>query len=245
MTVAQGAPGTGCTSRWRRSTGSLTDVTVTWRSGGAPAMVNAPPMTQVADGEEADVVVAQRACAYEGLGLWRRWGSDPRRRTVYENDDDVFSITPENTAAWSTYKEGTEVREAVLRYCRTANLVTTTAPHIGDVFREMLDNRVPVEVLPNYVPGWVLDLPRDTTDRRLRVGWMGGSSHSLDVMEAAPGVRRFMQRFRDWDLFINGVDYRTSSRLSPSGRTSSRGFTSPTTRRSTTGPSTSTSASAR
>lgn len=184
------------------------DVQVTWRSGGNPAMNDPPPQVQVADAEEADVVIAQRACAYEGLGLWRRWGSTRDRRTVYENDDDVFSITPDNTAAWSTYKEGTDVREAVLRYCRTANLITTTSPHLGDVFREMLDNRVPVEVLPNYVPQWVLDVPRDTLDRRLRVGWMGGSSHSLDVMEAAPSVRRFMQRFPEWDLFINGVDYR-------------------------------------
>lgn len=190
-------------------------VSVTFRSGGDKAMNNPHPMVKIADADDVDIVVAQRASAYAGLGLWRRWGSNPWRRTVYENDDDVFSITPENTAAWSTFKEGTEVREAVLRYCTTANLITTTSPHLGDRFREMLGNRVPVEVLPNYVPGWVLDLPRDTLDRRLRVGWMGGSSHALDVMEAAPSVRRFMQRFPGWDLFINGVDYRDKFKAEP------------------------------
>lgn len=205
--------GTGCA--WYRMYVPLTavdklapDVSVTWRSGGIAAMENAPPWVQVADADDVDVVVSQRACAYEGLGLWRRWGSAPHRRTVYENDDDVFSITPENAAAYSTYKQGTDIREATLRYCRTANLVTTTSPHLGDVFREMLGNRVPVEVLPNYIPEWVLDVGRDTSDRRLRVGWMGGSSHAIDVTMATGSVRRFMNRFPEWDLFINGVDYR-------------------------------------
>lgn len=205
--------GTGCA--WYRMYTPLRavdelcdDIEVTWRSGGHPAMNDAPPWVQVEDAEEHDLIVSQRACAYEGLGLWRRWGSAPWRRTVYENDDDVFSITEENTAAYDTYREGSDIREATLRYCRTANLVTTTSPHLGDRFREMLGHRVPVEVLPNYIPAWVLDIARDTPDRRLRVGWMGGSSHAIDITMAAGGVRRFMKRYPGWDLFVNGVDYR-------------------------------------
>lgn len=178
-------------------------------------MKDAPPMVKVADADEVDVIVSQRASSYEGLGLWRRWGSRLDARTVYENDDDVFSITQENSAAYAAYKEGTDVREATLRYCRTANLVTTTTPHLADRFREMLDSRVPVEVLPNYVPAWVLDLPRDTTDRRMRIGWAGGSSHARDIHTATPAVRRFMKRFPQWDLYISGVDYRRQFRCPP------------------------------
>ena len=184
------------------------DVSVTFRSGGGKLMKDGPPMVKVADADEVDVVVSQRASSYEGLGLWRRWGSRPGLRTVYENDDDVFSITRENSAAYDAYAEGTDVREATLRYCRTANMVTTTSPHLGDRFREMLDSRVPVEVLPNYIPAWVLDLPRDTADRRMRIGWAGGSSHGRDIHTATPSVRRFMKRFPDWDLYLNGMDWR-------------------------------------
>lgn len=205
--------GTGCA--WYRMIVPLTavseladGVSVEFRCGGMPAMKDPPPMVKVTDADEADIVVAQRASSYEGLGLWRRWGSRLNLRTVYENDDDVFSITRENTQAYDAYREGSDVREATLRYCRTANLVTTTSPHLGDRFRQMLDQRVPVEVLPNYVPGWVLDLPRDTPDRRLRVGWMGGSSHARDIHMATGSVRRFLKRFPDWDVYINGVDYR-------------------------------------
>jgi glycosyltransferase involved in cell wall biosynthesis len=189
-------------------------VSVTFRSGGAKLMKNPDPAVKVTDADDVDVVVSQRASEYRGLGLWRRWGSVPWRRTVYENDDDVFSITPENTAAYASYKEGTDVREATLRYCRTANLITTTSPHLGDRFREMCP-QTPVEVLPNYIPRWVLSLPRDTPDRRMRIGWAGGSSHGRDIHVATPSVRRFMQRFPEWDLYLNGVDYRRQFRCPP------------------------------
>jgi glycosyltransferase involved in cell wall biosynthesis len=190
-------------------------VSVTFRAGGAKLMKKPHPPVKITDADDVDVVVSQRASEYRGLGLWRRWGSTPWRRTVYENDDDVFSITPENSAAYEAHKEGTEVREAVLRYCTTANLVTTTSPHLGDRFREMLGSRVPVEVLPNYVPGWVLDVPRDTPDRRLRIGWAGGGSHARDIHTATPSVRRFMKRFPEWDLYVNGVDYRDKFKCPP------------------------------
>jgi glycosyltransferase involved in cell wall biosynthesis len=191
------------------------DVTVTFRSGGGELMKNPHPKVKVTDADDADVVVSQRASAYEGLGLWRRWGSTPWRRTVYENDDDVFSITRENSAAYASYKEGTDVREATMRYIATANLVTTTSPHLGDRFREMLGNRVTVEVLPNYIPAWVLDLPRDPFGRRLRIGWAGGGSHARDIHTATPSVRRMMKRFPKWDLYLNGVDYRRNFRCPP------------------------------
>jgi glycosyltransferase involved in cell wall biosynthesis len=174
-------------------------------------MVNPPPRLQVADVEGADVIISQRVNAYEGLGLWRRWNT-PWTRTVYENDDDIFNITHENVAAYDSYKEGTELREAVKRYCDTASLITVSTPHLGDMHREMSPG-VPVEVLPNYIPKLALDLPHDDRQGRLRIGWMGGASHVRDVEEAAASVRRFMQRHQDWDMVVAGADYRRSFRV--------------------------------
>jgi glycosyltransferase involved in cell wall biosynthesis len=70
-------------------------------------------------------------------------------------------------------------------------------------------------VLPNYIPRWVLSLPRDTPDRRLRIGWAGGSSHGRDIHMATASVRRCMQRFPEWDLYLNGMDYRRQFRCPP------------------------------
>lgn len=186
------------------------DTEITFRAGGMASMTDPPPRLQVSDVEGHDVVIAQRVNAYEGLGLWRRW-NDPWTRTVYENDDDIFNITIENVAAYGSYKEGTELREAVLRYCDTASMITVSTPHLGDVHRE-LSHGVPVEVLPNYINSWVLDLAHDERPRP-RIGWMGGASHVRDVAEAGNAVRRFMNRNTEWDLIIAGVDYRRSFKV--------------------------------
>lgn len=187
------------------------EVDVTFRCGGKMTMKDPPPMLQVGDIEGHDVVVAQRVNAYEGLGLWRRWNT-PWCRTVYENDDDVFNITHDNVQAYDSYKEGSELREAVKRYCDTASLITVSTPYLGDMHREMSPG-VQVEVLPNYIPGYVLDLPHDDRQGRKRVGWMGGASHIRDINEAAPAVRRFMLRHPDWDMIVSGTDYRRSFRV--------------------------------
>jgi glycosyltransferase involved in cell wall biosynthesis len=205
--------GSGCA--WYRMIVPLTavdkhspDCSVTWRSGGMATMNNPPPPLALTDIDGHDILVAQRVNAYEGLGLWRRWNT-PWTRTVYENDDDVFNITRDNVQAYAAYEKGTETREAVLRYCDTASLVTTTTPHLGDYHRD-LSPGVPVEVLPNYINDWVLNLPRDSPDRRLRVGWMGGSSHVRDLEQAAGAVSRFIRREPEWDLYVSGTDYRRS-----------------------------------
>ncbi len=208
--------GSGCA--WYRMLTPLTavdkysgDVKVTFRTGGPKLMQEQHEQLLLTDAEQADVIVSQRSNAFEGLGVWRRW-STPTCRTVYENDDDIWNITPENAAAYESYAEGGETREAVLRYCTTANLVTTSSPHLGDFTRELTGGRVPVVVLPNYIPEFVLGLGHDDRRDRPRIGWQGGASHARDVTMATGAVRRFMKRFPQWDLFVSGVDYRDKFR---------------------------------
>jgi glycosyltransferase involved in cell wall biosynthesis len=166
-----------------------------------------PVFTTAEQAEGADIFIGQRVNAYGGLGQWRRLYT-PDRKLVYENDDDVWHVTPDNPG-YETYKEGGETREAVKRYCDTANLITCTTPYLADLHRTMADNRVPVEVLPNYLPGWVLDLAKDDRKGHPRIGWIGGSSHSLDLQVPGDAVKRFMKRFPEWHLFISGMDFRS------------------------------------
>ncbi len=192
------------------------DVTVHFRAGGPRLMKKLDPPLLVTEAAEADIIVAQRANSIEGMGVWRRF-STPTCRTVYENDDDIWNITHENAAAYESYKEGSEAREVVLRLTSTSNLVTVSSPHLGDLQRELTPH-VPVVVLPNYIPSWVLDLPNDSLDvrkGRYRIGWMGGASHARDIHMATGAVRRFMKRFPEWDLFLGGTDYRSGFKCPP------------------------------
>jgi glycosyltransferase involved in cell wall biosynthesis len=64
-----------------------------------------------------------------------------------------------------------------------------------------------VAILPNYVPGWVLDHQRPRRDRP-RVGWAGGSSHGRDIQLITRPVQRFLDRHPGWDATLAGMDFR-------------------------------------
>jgi glycosyltransferase involved in cell wall biosynthesis len=161
-----------------------------------------PLTVTLADLRGYDVIVAQRWNKHEGLEIWRR-ARTPTSRLVYELDDDVFHVTPENWNAYNLYRQP-EIRDAVGHAAEVADLVTVSTEPLAEVMREFNPN---VTVLPNCVPGWVLDLPRPRRDRP-RVGWMGGGSHGVDIGQVAGPVRRFLKRFPGWDFQLNATDYR-------------------------------------
>jgi glycosyltransferase involved in cell wall biosynthesis len=165
-----------------------------------------------------DLVVGQRLSNYDGMMLWRKTrlrGS----KIVYELDDDIWNVTQENFMAYTVYQDAA-LREAVKGYMEISDLVTTTTPYLAEVFSEWNPD---VEVLPNCIPGWVLDLPRMNEGeppggRRPRIGWVGGASHGRDIHAASPAVRRFMKRNPGWDLYLGGSDYRSAFKV-PFNRT--------------------------
>jgi glycosyltransferase involved in cell wall biosynthesis len=166
------------------------------------------------DMEGYDVIVGQRFNSYGGMRVWRR-ARTPYSRLVYETDDDVFSITPENWAAYHLYKQG-EIRDAITHCMETADLVTVTTEHLAQVMREH-SGQQNIAVLPNYVPGFVLDLERKRRDRPC-IGWCGGASHGRDVHLMIPSARRFLKRSPGWDLHLVGTDYRESVRKKKDSR---------------------------
>lgn len=154
--------------------------------------------------EGHDVIVGQRWNSHEGLEIWRR-ARTPYNRLVYDLDDDVFNVGPENWAAYSLYNRA-DIQDATIHSAETADLVTVSTEPLAEVMREYSGN---VAVLPNHIPSWVLDLPRQQRDRPV-TGWAGGASHGLDIAIVAEPVRRFLspKRFPGWTVLFGGTDYR-------------------------------------
>lgn len=155
-----------------------------------------------------DIIVGQRWNKHDGMSVWRG-ARTPFSRLVFETDDDVFSITPENWPAYKHYGRP-DVRDAIEHMAATADLVTVTTEPLAVVMREFNPN---VAVLPNCIPGWACTLPREPRDRP-RIGWMGGASHGVDVGIVAEPARRFLRRFPGWDLQVNATDYRPTFKVS-------------------------------
>jgi glycosyltransferase involved in cell wall biosynthesis len=155
-----------------------------------------------------DVVIAQRWNKHEGLQVWRR-ARTPASRLVFELDDDLWSVTPENWVAYQLYQRP-DIRDAVEHAAAVADLITVTTEPLAEVLREVSGNDR-VAVLPNCVPAWALELPREEHPRP-RIGWTGGASHGVDIGLIAEPARRFLKRFPGWDFVSGGTDYRDTIR---------------------------------
>ena len=162
-----------------------------------------PPSITLSMLQGYDVIVAQRWNTHKGLEVWRR-ARTPSSRLVYDLDDDLWNITPENWNAYHLYGQG-GVRDAVEHSIEVADLVTVSTEPLAEVVRQF---NPAVTVLPNCIPGWVLDLPPRQPRDRPRVGWAGGASHGADIGLAAGPASRFLKRFPGWDLQLGGTDFR-------------------------------------
>ncbi len=152
--------------------------------------------------EGHDVIVAQRFNKPGGVHVYRE-ARTPANRLVYELDDDVFSVSPDNFQAYQFWRRP-DILDATIHAMEVSDLITCSTPALAEVLREHNPN---VVAIPNHIPGWVCDANRN---RRVRpaVGWAGGAAHGADVGLIASPVRRFLKRFPGWDLRLNGTDYR-------------------------------------
>jgi LAGLIDADG-like domain/Glycosyl transferases group 1 len=171
--------------------------------------VTGTPTITLRDLEGYDVIVGQRLNKHSGLEVWRRaWA--PHRRLVYDLDDDIYSIGPENWQAFHLYNRG-DILDAVTHSAQIADLISVTTDYLAGVMTERTGNES-AAVLPNCIPEWVCDLPREPRTHPA-VGWQGGASHGADVGLVTGPVRRFLKRFPDWELRLAGTDFRPSFKV--------------------------------
>lgn len=166
-----------------------------WRQG------NPPPGPH-------DVIAGQRLDRHDGLGMWRRLSL--ASALVYDIDDDLWNIRRSNWNAYQTFQAPN--RDAVAAYATYAALVTVTTEPLADIMRRHNRN---VAVLPNQVPGWLLDHDRPRRDGRVVIGWAGGASHGEDLAMIARPLRAVLADCPDAEVHIIGCDFRATIGADP------------------------------
>jgi hypothetical protein len=139
----------------------------------------------------ADIVVAQRTWLPNCTEVWQKVArASERPKLVFEIDDDLFgAIDPRNPAA-STY--GNPMVQHNMRInIEVADLVTVSTDRLAEVVAPLNPN---VHVLPNCIPGWMLDLPdRRRTDGTVTLGWQGSPTHAADWHGIAGNVAKYIR----------------------------------------------------
>lgn len=162
----------------------------------------------------ADVVVASRTCNPGPTATFQRLAAEGDMLMVFETDDDLFTITPDNAAHAFFHRTShqqlvpvglNEVAVGKIEVDRlrltldnlaAADLVTTSTGHLAGQLRQCTD--APVVVVPNRVPRWLTELPApEPHDGRLVYAHTGGASHHRDFGEIVKPLRAHLQRHGD------------------------------------------------
>ncbi len=179
-----------------------------WMTELSPHMVGMPPIGQQwipSDAELAqiDVLAMQRPAGKPGVRQMQLLQG--KAKLVYETDDDMMRVAPSGLP--HLYDE--RMRDTVRQCIRLADMVTVSTPYLAEQTEPLNDN---VVVLENHINAeliteserWQRELPED---RPLTVGWQGGTSHLMDMVDVAAPLREVLEAHPDVVMHFAGFDY--------------------------------------
>lgn len=145
-----------------------------------------------------DVLVQQRPAGRAGIRQLERV-TGLATKLVYETDDDMLQVDPSGLP--HLYDD--MVRESVRRCMRMCDMVTVSNPYLAEVVSPYNDN---VRVLENHIKAGLLTLSRPKA-KQLTIGWAGGTSHLVDVLEVDGPLRDVMTDHPDIGMHVMGWDW--------------------------------------
>jgi glycosyltransferase involved in cell wall biosynthesis len=147
-----------------------------------------------------DVVTFQRPAGKEGALMLERLAG--QTKLVYEVDDDMLNV--DSSGLPHLFDE--RARESVRRCLRLCDMVTTTNEHLAAAIRPYNDN---VVILPNHVKAGLLEQSkaRKPHPDRVTVGWAGGTSHLVDMVEIAGTLRDVLNDNAHVETHFIGFDF--------------------------------------
>lgn len=154
-----------------------------------------------ADIHDWDVVVGQRLTGVNDV--WMDLCADPGVLAVYDLDDDLLNVDPENEVPYSIYAP---VAADTARLIGAADVVTAATPRLAEKLRKLNPN---VVVLPNCLHPDSLTA-RPLVDQRtplVTVGWGGSWFHGHDWAGMRDQLAAYHARFPRSRFHMMGTDY--------------------------------------
>jgi glycosyltransferase involved in cell wall biosynthesis len=150
---------------------------------------------------DADIIVGQRVCMPGPSLRWQEWAADGRA-LVYDVDDDFTSVDPTDAEAYAFFTQP-DVQRRMAENLAAATLVTCATERLAETYARFNPN---VAIVPNALPGWVLDLPRPDHGDRVVVGWAGTPSTLPNLGLVVVHLRELLDRGTTVEVHAVGVD---------------------------------------
>ncbi len=150
------------------------------------------------DIHDYDVVFAHRLAGRSDL--WLKLCADPNVLAVYDMDDDLLCVDPENTAPYRLFHP---LEDETRRNVLAADVVTVSSPGLLERYSEIHPNVVMLPIcIPDEMPDW--PIPSSTG---LTVGWAGSMHKRQDWPGIAESLTEFGRLVPEARFRIYGGDY--------------------------------------
>jgi glycosyltransferase involved in cell wall biosynthesis len=164
-----------------------------------------PIFQDIREAESVDVLVLQRPASKAGVRQMEQIAG--KTRIVYETDDDLLDAD----SSALPHLMDPKMKESIRRCMRLGDMVSVSTPYLAEKVKEVVGDSVPVVVLPNVVDEALLK--RSTQwkaeldpDRRLKVGWAGGTSHLADLLAYDTALQNVLRSNDHIDMHFAGHD---------------------------------------
>lgn len=176
-------------------------------------MVNNPNVVKYIESicDWSDVLVWQLLQFEHSLGLFQDLKVKYQKPFLMEVDD-YFTDIPAENAAYEAYKPSSVNYKCCLQGIRQADGLICSTPYLAELYKNENAN---ISVVPNSIDfkglrgrpkvvGW--DTVRIKKHDRIRLGWIGGGTHSADLEMIAPALKEILLEYPNvWLYVIHGV----------------------------------------
>lgn len=153
-----------------------------------------------------DVVIGQRIAGKNEL--WEQICAAPGLLAVYDLDDDLLHVDPENKAIYNIYAP---MADDTWHNIYLADVVTVSTPKLAGMLDTHLHLGDRLHVLPNCLPqSWMAYRP---PPENLVVGWAGSMFHRQDWYVMPEIMSLFHQRHPEAVFHTIGANYMTDSTM--------------------------------
>jgi glycosyltransferase involved in cell wall biosynthesis len=152
---------------------------------------------------EYDTIYVQRLHSWESYYVLKNL-KKAGRRIVYDMDDDIFSLTPDNPAFHVISRDN---QQAAVACMNLADVVTTTTQVLANRLVQVLEQDVEMVVIPNALDtddGWFPTERTGSLDGNKRIFWQGSATHGKDWEVCIEAIDRLMQEHFNVHLIILG-----------------------------------------
>lgn len=151
---------------------------------------------------EYDTIFVQRLHDWESYYILKKL-KEAGRKVVYDIDDDIFSLTPDNPAF---HVIGRDNQIAARECMKLADVVTTTTDVLAQRLYQVADGDIEPVVIPNSMnpEGWMPTELTGSPDKWKRIFWQGSATHEVDWEVCIDAVDSVLQERKDVRLVILG-----------------------------------------